>query len=333
MTGGGTELAARLARDGVPVRAGAVAVGTRPARAAGASSPSCGSRRAWCTRTTRTPSRSAASAPRSRAGRSSPRAGSTSRSAGAASGAARPGSSRSRAPSPTCSWPTASRASGSRSSTQGSISPRSAGPPGWASASRLGLPPDAIVAANVAALVPHKDHATLLRAAAALADRLPGAPLGRGRRRGRAGRARAPPRGARARPARPPDRSPRGARASRRRRRLLRHELARGRARARRCWTPWPLASRLRPPPPAGSPRCCRTVQECSLRRTIPGALADAVARLLTEPGLGARRGGAGHRRGGAIHGAAHGRGGPIGVSFLRLIPLTDHDLRLHSQL
>jgi L-malate glycosyltransferase len=40
--------------------------------------------------------------------------------------------------------------------------------------SRLGLPPDAVVAANVAALVPHKDHATLLRAAAALAGRLPG---------------------------------------------------------------------------------------------------------------------------------------------------------------
>jgi glycosyltransferase involved in cell wall biosynthesis len=39
---------------------------------------------------------------------------------------------------------------------------------------RLGLPPDAIVAANVAALVPHKDHATLLRTAAALDTRLPG---------------------------------------------------------------------------------------------------------------------------------------------------------------
>lgn len=39
---------------------------------------------------------------------------------------------------------------------------------------RLGLPPEAIVAANVAALVPHKDHATLLRSAAALAGRLPG---------------------------------------------------------------------------------------------------------------------------------------------------------------
>jgi glycosyltransferase involved in cell wall biosynthesis len=39
---------------------------------------------------------------------------------------------------------------------------------------RLGLPAEAVVAVNVAALVPHKDHATLLRAAAALADRLPG---------------------------------------------------------------------------------------------------------------------------------------------------------------
>ncbi len=39
---------------------------------------------------------------------------------------------------------------------------------------RLGLPPEAVIAANVAALVPHKDHATLLRAAAELADRLPG---------------------------------------------------------------------------------------------------------------------------------------------------------------
>jgi L-malate glycosyltransferase len=38
---------------------------------------------------------------------------------------------------------------------------------------RLGLAPGARVAVNVAALVPHKDHATLLRAAAALADRYP----------------------------------------------------------------------------------------------------------------------------------------------------------------
>lgn len=38
---------------------------------------------------------------------------------------------------------------------------------------RLGLAPGTVVAANVAALVPHKDHATLLRAAAALTVRLP----------------------------------------------------------------------------------------------------------------------------------------------------------------
>jgi glycosyltransferase involved in cell wall biosynthesis len=38
---------------------------------------------------------------------------------------------------------------------------------------RLGLAPDATVAANVAALVGHKDHATLLKAAARLADRFP----------------------------------------------------------------------------------------------------------------------------------------------------------------
>lgn len=38
---------------------------------------------------------------------------------------------------------------------------------------RLGLPPGTKVAANVAALVGHKDHATLLRAAARLADRFP----------------------------------------------------------------------------------------------------------------------------------------------------------------
>jgi glycosyltransferase involved in cell wall biosynthesis len=38
---------------------------------------------------------------------------------------------------------------------------------------RLGLAPGATVAANVAALVGHKDHATLLRAAARLADRFP----------------------------------------------------------------------------------------------------------------------------------------------------------------
>jgi glycosyltransferase involved in cell wall biosynthesis len=38
---------------------------------------------------------------------------------------------------------------------------------------QLGLAPDTVVAANVAALVPHKDHATLLRAAAALAGRHP----------------------------------------------------------------------------------------------------------------------------------------------------------------
>ena len=38
---------------------------------------------------------------------------------------------------------------------------------------RLGLPAEAMVAANVAALTGHKDHATLLRAAAALAGRFP----------------------------------------------------------------------------------------------------------------------------------------------------------------
>jgi glycosyltransferase involved in cell wall biosynthesis len=38
---------------------------------------------------------------------------------------------------------------------------------------RLGLPADARIAANVAALVGHKDHATLLRTAALLADRFP----------------------------------------------------------------------------------------------------------------------------------------------------------------
>jgi glycosyltransferase involved in cell wall biosynthesis len=37
----------------------------------------------------------------------------------------------------------------------------------------LGLPSDATIAANVAALAGHKDHATLLRAAARLADRFP----------------------------------------------------------------------------------------------------------------------------------------------------------------
>jgi glycosyltransferase involved in cell wall biosynthesis len=37
----------------------------------------------------------------------------------------------------------------------------------------LGLAPDAVVAANVGALVPHKDHATLLRTAARLDDRFP----------------------------------------------------------------------------------------------------------------------------------------------------------------
>jgi glycosyltransferase involved in cell wall biosynthesis len=40
--------------------------------------------------------------------------------------------------------------------------------------SRLGLGPDAMIAVNVAALVGHKDHATLLRAAEALRDRHPG---------------------------------------------------------------------------------------------------------------------------------------------------------------
>jgi len=38
---------------------------------------------------------------------------------------------------------------------------------------RLGLPGDALIAANVAALVAHKDHATLLRAASMLRDTLP----------------------------------------------------------------------------------------------------------------------------------------------------------------
>ncbi len=40
--------------------------------------------------------------------------------------------------------------------------------------SRLGLPAEAILAVNVAALVPHKDHATLLQAAAHLRQRCPG---------------------------------------------------------------------------------------------------------------------------------------------------------------
>jgi glycosyltransferase involved in cell wall biosynthesis len=38
---------------------------------------------------------------------------------------------------------------------------------------RLGLPADALIAANVAALVPHKDHATLVQAAKRLEHRLP----------------------------------------------------------------------------------------------------------------------------------------------------------------
>jgi glycosyltransferase involved in cell wall biosynthesis len=38
---------------------------------------------------------------------------------------------------------------------------------------RLGIGPDTLIAANVAALVPHKDQATLLRSAALLAERLP----------------------------------------------------------------------------------------------------------------------------------------------------------------
>ena len=38
---------------------------------------------------------------------------------------------------------------------------------------RLDLPPDALIAANVAALVPHKDQATLVRAAGRLAEPLP----------------------------------------------------------------------------------------------------------------------------------------------------------------
>jgi glycosyltransferase involved in cell wall biosynthesis len=38
---------------------------------------------------------------------------------------------------------------------------------------RLGIGPDALIAANVAALVPHKDHATLLRSAALVAEGMP----------------------------------------------------------------------------------------------------------------------------------------------------------------
>ena len=65
-----------------------------------------------------------------------------------------------------------------------------------------------------------------------------------------------------------------------------------------------------------------------------PDALADAVARLLTMPELApARSSSRAPRRSSISRAARMAERGPIGVSFVRPIPLTDHDLRLHSEL
>ena len=181
----GTELAARLARDGVPVRAVAVDGRARSARAAGLVAELRGARHS-CTPTTPTPSRWAASGPGSRAGRSSPRDGSISRSAGAASGRGRTGSSRS------------PRAVADVLASDGIARDRIAvvhsgidldelrAPPRLGVRGRLGLPARCDRRRQCRARWSrHKDHATLSRAAALLASRFPGAPLGRGGRRPR----------------------------------------------------------------------------------------------------------------------------------------------------
>ena len=62
--------------------------------------------------------------------------------------------------------------------------------------------------------------------------------------------------------------------------------------------------------PPAGFPRCCRTVRAARCRRATPTELADAVARLLDRPGLALDAAERASARGRALHRAAHGRGG-----------------------
>ena len=185
---------------------------SRPAGARPASSPSSGAGRPWCTRTMPMPSRWAGSARGWRAGRWSRPAGWTFTSGGAGSGVAPRGSSRSPAPSPTCSRRTASRRSASPWCTPGSRSRTCArtprlGHPRPASGSARGAP----IAANVAALVPHKDHATLLRVGRTAGRATARAALGRRRGGTAARRARAVPRRARARRPRPLSRSPRRA--------------------------------------------------------------------------------------------------------------------------
>ena len=146
-----------------------------------------------------------------------------------------------------------------------------------ASAARSAFRPRPVVAANVGALVPHKDHATLLRAAARLAERLPDAPLGH-RRRGSDARPRSSGSERRAgprttastcwatwmtRPGLIADAD------------CLRHELARrgaGHLGAGRHgpWHPGCVHHAR-----AGSRRCCTTAPACWFRRAIPDALAD----------------------------------------------------------
>ena len=180
VTGAGTELAPRLRRRRVPVRAVARGrMGLDP-RVSPRSSPSSGKAARSFTRMTRTPSRS--------------------RRCAALGG--RPTRIRRDAPSrlpPSASGRWRRAQPGHRDLSRGRRCPRGrrhrrqpdhGRPVRYRSRrrprrtlpigirGRLGLPADATIAANVAALVGHKDHATLLRAADALAHQHPASSLG-----------------------------------------------------------------------------------------------------------------------------------------------------------
>ena len=144
------------------------------------------------------------------------------------------------------------------------------------------------LAVNLGALVPHKDHVTLLRAAALLPERLPQLHwviAGRGPAARRCWR-QLQRRGSACGSVcifwdRCPIHSALAGRC-----RCLRHELAGRRGWGPRFWTPWPVASPLHLPLPVACPRCSATGPGSWCHPSSLPALADAVARLLTDPEL-----------------------------------------------
>ena len=112
----------------------------------------------------------------------------------------------------------------------------------------------------------------------------------------------------------------------------LRHELAGKRGSAPRFWTPWPLASRLHPPRRAGCPRCCMKGAGFWCPRAVPMRSQERSRRLLCDPDLRQRVVTQASRTVESFTRGAHGRRRSDGVSFVRPISLTDHDLRLHTE-